>query len=143
MPRADASRDGASIMNLSNMLILGSIVAATSLGAAAFKQFTVTRELAWLIAGLAAYNTSNIAWIMLIDQAGLARAMVYSAAGQIVLMTLVGALFGETVGRAGWGAALLATLAVIVASMTPSVPSQSTDETKQTAISARSEHDGD
>ncbi|MEL6467961.1 MAG: hypothetical protein AAFQ58_23610 [Pseudomonadota bacterium] len=95
-----------------------SIVAVTSVGAVAFKQFTVPRDVGWLVAGLAAYNASNIARIMLIDQAGLARAMVYSAAGQIILMTIVGTLFGEAVGRTRWQAVALASLAVIAASMT-------------------------
>ena len=94
-----------------NAFLIVAMVAATSFGAVAFKQFTIAREAVWLLAGLVAYIGSNVAWSMLSDQAGLARARVMAAAAQIVVTTLAGVYFGERIGVFGFAAAALACIA--------------------------------
>lgn len=110
-------------MSSFNAFLIIAMVVATSFGALAFKQFTIAREVVWLLAGLVAYNASSIAWIMLIDQAGLARAMVLAAAAQIILTTLAGIYFGERIGVFGFAAAALACVAGALTLLGPtSVP---------------------
>lgn len=114
-------------------LQLGLMVCVVCAGGFAFKQYLATGLAVWLVAGFAAYNISNLFWLTLIDQAGLARAMAYSAACQIVIVTLVGASLGEHVGRWGWLAAVLASGAVIIASFAGPDLSRSIDQPQATA----------
>lgn len=119
-------------MTSASVLILLAMVAATTVGAITFKQFVVSGQVFWLIAGLIAYNASNIAWILLIEQSGLGRAAALAAASQILILTIAGALFGEAVGKLGWLAAIIAGLAVLVSSL-DAAPTEVPDGTRRSA----------
>ncbi|MEM1372274.1 MAG: hypothetical protein AAGG72_08640, partial [Pseudomonadota bacterium] len=120
-------------------ITLIAMVALASAGAIAFRQYTATDAVVWLLLGLAAYNVSNVAWIALIGQTGLGRATVYAAACQIIFLTVASALLGDAVGRWGWVAAALAGLAVLVPSLpddasrsTHTLPASSSKSTQNT-----------
>ncbi len=109
-------------MTCGTVFNLIAMVALASAGAIAFRQYTATDAVVWLVLGLAAYNASNVAWIALIGQSGLSRATVYAAACQIIFLTGASALLGDAVGRWGWIAAGLAGLAVWVGSLQDTGP---------------------
>ena len=92
------------------------VTALAICGASAFKQFVTVRDPLWIVVGVIAYNLSNVGWIMLIDQTGLARATVIASATQILILTLIGNFFGERVGLFGWIAAGLMCAAIAVSS---------------------------
>lgn len=98
------------------------LVASLSLfafsGGFSLRQYSITGEILWLVAGFCLYGLSNVLLILLMGHAGLARAMVIASAAQIVLSAVAGVfVFSETIGRAGWLAAALACLAVVAAAV--------------------------
>lgn len=100
-------------------ILVPCVTALAICGASAFKQFVTVRDPLWIVVGVIAYNLSNIGWIMLIDQTGLARATVIASATQILILTLIGNFFGERVGPSGWIAAVLMCAAIAVSSLPP------------------------
>ncbi|MEM9698864.1 MAG: hypothetical protein AAF943_08760 [Pseudomonadota bacterium] len=106
-------------MILSPFILVLCVSALAICGASAFKQFVTVRDPLWIVVGVIAYNLSNVGWIMLIDQTGLARATVIASAAQILILTLIGNFFGERVGPSGWIAAGLMCAAIGVSSFTP------------------------
>jgi len=106
-------------------------------GALAFKQFNETKDVLFLVAGFCAYGLSNVAFIMLMGQTGIARAMVLASVAQIVLSTVAGLYLGERVGITGLVAAGIAFVAVLLTLAGPQShqptepdPIQSTDMEK-------------
>lgn len=75
------------------------VVAAMTLcafaGGLALKQFSLTRDLLWLVAGFCVYGLSNVFFVLVIDATGIARAIVLGGAAQILLTTAAGYWFGE------------------------------------------------
>lgn len=64
-------------------------------GGLALKQFSVSRDVLWLVTGFSAYAIANVTFIQVMDQSGIARAMVIVSSAQIVLATVAGFYFGE------------------------------------------------
>ena len=106
-------------MSLSPAILVLCVTALAICGASAFKQFVTVRDPLWIVLGVIAYNLSNVGWIMLIDQTGLARATVIASATQVLVLTLIGSFFGERVGAPGWIAAVLMCVAIAVSSFPP------------------------
>jgi len=87
-------------------------------GGVAVKQFSLTRDVLWIITAYSLLSLSNVLWILVVDQNGIARTMILSSAGQIVLTTALGyAVFGEHLTKLHMVAAGLACLAVVIASL--------------------------
>lgn len=82
-------------MHLNPALIVGTMTVCAFAGGIGLKQFSITRDILWLVAGFCAYGLSNVFFIMTIDQTGIARAMVLASAAQILLTTAAGFWFGE------------------------------------------------
>lgn len=101
-------------MTRSTIILVVIVTLCSVCGASAFKQFSISRNVAWLILGVVAYNLSNIGWITLIDQSGLARASVMASAASIFFMTAIGALYGERLNAFHFAAAALAISAVML-----------------------------
>lgn len=118
-------------MSATSITLLGAVTLCSLCGGAAFKLHADARDPLWLIAGFIAYNLSNIAWVVLIDQTGLARAVVIASAAQIVLTTVLGAFWGERIGFAGLAAAALACSAVSIAAIGNSHPTQIQSQTEE------------
>lgn len=106
-----------------SLILVGGVAALSICGGAAFKLFAVTREPLWIVAGVIAYNFSNIGWLALIDETGLARATALATSVQILGLTTVAAFTGERIALAGWLAAALVCLGILVSSI-PSEPRQ-------------------
>lgn len=104
-------------MTPASLIMLGSVAACSVCGGAAFKQFAVTREPLWILAGVIAYNFSNVGWLALIDETGLARATALATSVQILGLTAVAAFTGERVALAGWLSAALVCLSIFVSSI--------------------------
>ncbi len=101
-------------MLLHTILIIAALTLCAFAGGIGLKQFSLTRDVLWLVAGFCAYGISNVLFILVIDVAGIARAMVLASAAQIVLTTAAGVWFGERPGVVGFAAAGLACLAVLL-----------------------------
>lgn len=114
-------------------ILVGSVAACSILGGAAFKQFAISRDPLWLIAGFAAYNASNVVWLALIDDSGLSRASLLVSVASLIAMTLVGAAFGERISAAQCAAVLMAVVAALLASAggQPNSPTVPHDQTQQ------------
>lgn len=99
------------------ILVIGLSLFAFS-GGFSLRQYSLTGEILWLVAGFCLYGLSNVLFIVVMDHAGLARAMVIAGAAQITLSALAGAfVFNETIGRFGWAAVGLACLAIVAAAV--------------------------
>lgn len=96
-------------------------------GALAFKYFTETRDVLWLVAGFAAYAQSNVAFILIMDQSGIARAMVLASVAQIILTTAAGFYFGEKIGVYSLAAAVAACIAAALTLAAPQTPPSQPD----------------
>ena len=123
-------------MILASVILVGSVAACSICGGAAFKQFAMTREPIWIVLGVIAYNLSNIGWLALIDETGLARASVLAASAQILGLTAVAALTGERIALTGWFAAALVCFSILVSSIPsePNQPSGTATETPDEAV---------
>ena len=86
-------------------------------GGIGLKQFSVTRDILWLVAGFCAYGMPDVLYVLTIDQTGLARAMIVSSAAQILLTTAAGFGLGEKLNGFHILAVFLVCAAVIAASM--------------------------
>lgn len=83
-------------------------------GGLALKQFSMTRDVLWSVAGFCAYGGSNVFFVLAIDTGGLARAMVFGSAAQIMLATTAGCWLGERISGLHLAAAVLACAAVLL-----------------------------
>lgn len=127
----------------SSLILVGGVAACSICGGTAFKQFAVTREPLWLAAGVIAYNLSNVGWLALIDETGLARATALATSVQILGLTSVAAFTGERIALTGWLAAALVCLSILVSSIpsSPNQPSGTASETPNDATSDASQHE--
>lgn len=107
------------ILTMSPVILVLCVTALAICGASAFKQFVTVRDPLWIGVSVIAYNLSNVGWIKLIDQTGLARATVIDSAAQILILTLTGNFFGERVEPSGWVAGLLICAAIAVSTFPP------------------------
>ncbi|MEM7530385.1 MAG: hypothetical protein AAF416_22550 [Pseudomonadota bacterium] len=94
-----------------SVLVLAMSICAFG-GGLALKQYSVSRDVLWLVAGFCAYGLSNVFLVLVMDQSGIARAMVVASAAQIVLTTIAAILLGERIGVFGFAAAMAACIAV-------------------------------
>lgn len=106
-----------------SFMLVGGVAACSICGGAAFKQFAATRAPLWIVAGVIAYNLSNVGWLALIDETGLARATALAACVQILGLTAVAAFTGERIALTGWLSAALVCHSILMSSM-PSSPNQ-------------------
>lgn len=80
-------------------------------GLLSFKQYILSKDVLWLVAGYSLYSLSNVLWIITIDQNGMARALIIASAANILLTTAVAYALGEKIGVFGVTAAATACLA--------------------------------
>jgi drug/metabolite transporter (DMT)-like permease len=103
-------------------------------GGLSMKEYSLTRDPLWLVATYTAYSGSNIMAILLIDQTGLARAMVMASASSIVFFTAAGVFYGERLNAFHFTAAGLALCAIVLVfagdqhAANPSTSTQITEE---------------
>lgn len=107
-------------MPLHPIFIVAAMTFCAFAGGMALKQFSVTRDILWLVAGFCAYGISNVFFVLVIDASGIARAMVVASAAQIILTTAAGFWFGEKLTGLNILAAVLVCAAVVAASFGPS-----------------------
>lgn len=125
-------------MTSTSLILVGGVAALSICGGAAFKQFAITREPLWIVAGVIAYNLSNIGWLALINETGLARATALATSVQILGLTAVAAFTGERIALAGWLAAALVCLSIFVSSI-PSTRNQPSGNATETTGEAASD----
>lgn len=104
---------------------LGLVLGMTLLwfsGGLAFKNFAQTKDVLWLLVGLSLYGLAVVAFINLIGQSGLARAVIYSSAIGIALNVGAGVYFREGLGWRDFTAAALVCLALVLPLLGPSAP---------------------
>lgn len=118
-------------MMLSPFILAICVSALGICGASAFKQFLTVRNPIWIVVGVIAYNWSNVGWLMLIDQTGLARATIIASATQILILTLIGNFFGERIGASGWIAAFVMCVVIALTSTTPTDTTPSANKDTQ------------
>ena len=119
-------------MSVPPVVIITGMSACSFVGGLCFKHFADSRDILWLVAGYSLYSIANVLWILLIDESGIARAMVLASTAQIVLTTLAGFYFGERIGVLGIAAAALACVAGTLTLFGPATPPTQTPETHQT-----------
>ena len=107
---------GVTTVQTSSLIVAAMTVCAFA-GGIGLKQFSVTRDILWLVAGFCAYGMSNVLYVLTNDQTGLARAMIVSSAAQILLTTAAGFWLGEKLNGFHILAVFLVCAAVIAASM--------------------------
>ncbi|MEM6890509.1 MAG: hypothetical protein AAF636_20605 [Pseudomonadota bacterium] len=119
-------------MNVPPVIIITGMTVCSFVGGLCFKQFSDDRDILWLVAGYSLYSIANVLWILLIDESGIARAIVLASTAQIVLTTLAGIYFGERIGVFGFAAAALACIAGALTFLGPTSPPIQTPETPHT-----------
>lgn len=103
----------------------GLVVAMTLLwfsGGLAFRNFEQTKDVLWLLSGLSLYGLAIVAFIHLIGQSGLARAVIYSSAVGVALNVGAGIYFREGLGWRDFTAAALVCIALLLPLLSPSAP---------------------
>ncbi len=109
-------------MNVPPVIIITGMTVCSFVGGLCFKQFSGSRDILWLVSGYSLYSIANVLWISLIDESGIARAMVLASTAQIVLTTIAGFYFGERIGAFGFAAAALACVAGALTLLGPTTP---------------------
>lgn len=103
-------------MTVSPLVLVRAMLAFSIAGGMSVKQFSVTRDVLWIITTYSLLSLSNVFWILVIDQYGLARKMILASAGQLILTVLLGFFhFGERLETPHWVAPGLACVSVVVA----------------------------
>lgn len=99
------------LMTFHPFLIIAGMTVCSFAGGLSFRQYSETRDILWLVAGYSLYSLSNLLWILIIDQSGIAKAMVLASTAQIILTTAAGFYFGEKIGFYGIAAVVTACIA--------------------------------
>lgn len=102
-------------MSVPPLIIVAAMTILSFAGGLGIKQFSLTRDILYLVAAYTAYSGSNIMAILLVDQTGIARAMVISSCATIVFFTIAGVFYGERLNAFHIAAAALAFCAVVLA----------------------------
>lgn len=102
-------------------------------GLLSFKQYVLSKDVLWIVAGYSLYSLSNVLWIISIDQNGMVRALIVASAANILLTTAAGYALGEKIGVVGLVAAALSCLAAglsLIGAHSTEVPPTSPPQTK-------------
>ncbi len=103
-------------MNLHPVFIVTAMTLFAFAGGLGLKQFSLTRDILWLVAGFCAYGISNVLFVLVIDATGIARAMIVASSVQILMTTGAGFWLGEKLTGMHLLAAFLVCAAVVAAS---------------------------
>ena len=104
-------------MPLHPAVIVTAMTVCAFAGGLGLKQFSVTRDILWLVAGFCAYGISNVLFVLVIDATGIARAMIVASSAQILMTAAAGFWLGEKLTGLHILAAVLVCVAVATASI--------------------------
>lgn len=111
-------------------------------GLLAFKQFVISQNILFLLAGFCLYGLSNTLFLFVISENGLARPMIFASAVGILLSTLAGIYFRENLSWVHFTATALVIGAVLLMLLhKPAFPNSDTSsKTPKVTITKESDH---
>ena len=113
-------------MSAIQIAALVTVLCALSFGGGiSFKHYVLTKDVLFLAAGFLSYGASNLCFLLLVEEDGIARTIILGTSFGIVLNTLAGVYFRENLTWVHFASAGLVVAAVLLPLLfvpTPSKP---------------------